>query len=164
METHGSGRDVLVAWLKDAYAMEKGLVSTLESHAKDASGHPEVRARIEKHAQETRMHAQLVERCLAQLGEEPSTLKNVVGRVAGTMQGVATGAFEDSQVKNALSDYAVEHFEIAAYRALIEGARAIGQDQIVETCQQILREEEAMARFLESNLPTTVRDALMQAA
>jgi ferritin-like metal-binding protein YciE len=156
--------DLLIAWLRDAYAMEKALEPVLENHAKDASRHPEVRQRIEQHAIETRRHAMLVEQCLRQLGQEPSTLKNTVARVMGVVQGVASSAFKDDEVKNALSDYAAEHFEIAAYRALIEGARAMQRPEIVQVCEQILREEEAMARFLEQNLPVTVKDTLAVAA
>lgn len=34
-----SHKELLVAWLNDAYAMEKGLVPILENHAKDAENH-----------------------------------------------------------------------------------------------------------------------------
>lgn len=157
--TNGNN-DLMVAWLRDAYAMEKALVPVLENHAKDAERHPEVKARLEQHAQETRRHADRVEECLRQLGQEPSTFKNTISKVLGTIQSVATGAFKDDEVKNALQDFATENFEIACYRALIEGAQAMQRPEIVQTCQQILKEEEAMAQFLEQSLPTTVHDAL----
>ncbi|MFN2572332.1 MAG: ferritin-like domain-containing protein [Gemmatimonadales bacterium] len=156
---NGNG-DIITAWLRDAYAMEKALVPVLENHAKDASAHPAVRARMEQHAIETQRHAQLVEQCLRQLGEEPSTVKNTMAKVTGAIQSVASSAFKDDEVKNALSDFATENFEIACYKALIEAGRAMQRDEIVQVCEQILREEESMARFLEQNLPTTVRDAL----
>ena len=157
--TNGNN-DLMVAWLRDAYAMEQALVPVLENHARDAERHPEIRARLEQHAQETRKHADLVEQCLRQLGEEPSTFKNTISKVLGTIQSVATGAFKDDEVKNALQDFATENFEIACYKALIEGAQLLQKPEIVQTCQQILKEEEAMARFLEENLSTTVHDAL----
>jgi ferritin-like metal-binding protein YciE len=161
--TNGSS-DLVVAWLRDAYAMEKALVPVLENHAKDAERHPEVRSRLEQHTVETRRHAELVEQCLRQVGQEPSAVKNTVAKVMGTIQSVATGAFKDEEVKNALQDYATENFEIACYRALIEAARATQQTEIVRVCEQILKEEEAMARFLEQKLPTTVQDMLAVAA
>ncbi|MGH7528958.1 MAG: ferritin-like domain-containing protein [Gemmatimonadales bacterium] len=164
MARNANSRDLLTAWLRDAYAMEKALIPVLENHAKDAKRHPNVRARIEQHAQETQRHAQLVEDCLRQFGEEPSTMKNTFARVAGSVQSVASGAFKDDEVKNALSGYATENFEIACYRALIEAGRMMQHQDVVRSCEQILREEEAMAKFLEQNLPTTVHDALAQAA
>lgn len=157
----GNGNsDIMVAWLRDAYAMKKALVPVLENHAKDAAGHPEVRSRIAQHAMETQHHAQLVEQCLRQLGEEPSTLKNTMAKVTGTIQSVASGAFKDDEVKNALADFATENFEIACSKALIEAARALQRDDITRTCEQIVQEDEAMARFLEHNLSTIVRDTL----
>ena len=157
--TNGSN-DLLIAWLRDAYAMEKSLIPVLENHAKDAAGHPEVRARLEQHVMETRNHVTLVKQCLRQLGEEPSTLKNTVAKVMGAVQSVATGAFHDDVVKNALQDFGTESFEIACYKALIEGARALQLNEIAGICERILAEEQAMARFLEQNLSTTVHETL----
>ena len=154
---NGANQELLVSWLRDAHAMEKGLVSTLEKHAKDAKRHPELRSRIEQHVTETRRHAELVEQCLQQLGEKPSNIKNAMAQVMGTFQGLTTGAFKDEEIKNGLSDYAVEHFEIGCYRALVEASRLIGQDDIARVCEQILHEEEDMARFLEQQLPIIVR-------
>ena len=110
------------------------------------------------------MHAELTQRCLEQLGEKPSTVKNTVGRMAGAMQGIAPGAFDDAQIKNLLSDIAAEHFEIAAYRSLREAAQALGEQEIAQTCDQILRDEEEMARFLEGHLAETTRECLAVAA
>ena len=157
--TNGS-TDLLIAWLRDAYAMEKSLVPVLENHARDAERFPELRARLDQHAQETRNQVALVEQCLRQLGEEPSTLKNTVARVMGAVQSVATSAFQDDVVKNGLQDFGTENFEIACYKALIEAARALKQTEIVNICQRILNEEQAMARFLEQNLSTTVQETL----
>ena len=158
--TNGSSTDILITWLRDAYAMEKSLIPVLENHAKDAERFPELRQRLDQHAMETRNHATLVEQCLRQLGEEPSTVKNTMARVIGAVQSVATGAFHDDVVKNGLQDFGTESFEIACYKALIEGARALQQTEIVNICQRILNEEQAMARFLEQNLPTVVHETL----
>src|SRR5688500_12814865 len=122
--TNGNN-DLMVAWLRDAYAMEKALVPVLENHARDAERHPQLRARLEQHATETRRQADLIEQCLRQLGQEPSTLKNTVSKVLGAIQSVATGAFKDDDVKNILQDYATQHFQIACYRALIEAGKAL---------------------------------------
>jgi ferritin-like metal-binding protein YciE len=155
--------DLMLAWLNDAHAMENALIPILENHAGDAENHPDVRARIERHVEETRRHAELVKGCIERLGEEPSAAKTTLGGMVGAMQSVATGPFQDELVKNALSDYAVEHFEIAAYRALIAGARATGDEETARTCEQILRDEEDMARFLGDSLPATVQSTLRKA-
>lgn len=160
MAHQNTNNDVVIAWLRDAYAMEKALIPVLENHAKDAAAYPEVRARIEQHVVETREHQRLVEQCLRQLGEEPSTTKNVMAKVMGAVQSIATGAFHDEVVKNALQDFGTEHFEAACYRALAEAARALNRPELVQIFEKIRREEEAMAEFLEQQLPAAIHDTL----
>jgi hypothetical protein len=62
--------------------------------------------------------------CIEELGASPSALKSAAGTLFGTIHSVSTGLFADETVKNALADYATEHFDIACYRALRPGARS----------------------------------------
>jgi ferritin-like metal-binding protein YciE len=153
-------KETLLSWLNDAYAMEKGQIQVLENHVKDAQDHPEIHRKLAEHLELTRRQADMVEQCVARLGGSTSSMKTTMGTIAGFFQGRSTGAAPDELVKNALADYAAEHFEIACYRALITGARALGMQEIVQVCEQILREEEDMARWLESRLPMTVQQYL----
>lgn len=150
------------AWLKDAYSMEMGLVPILENHAKDAKAYPDMQQMIEQHAERTKQHAEMVKQCLERLGDNPSTLKAGIGQMFGGVQSVATGAAEDELVKNGLSDFAAENFEIASYKALIAAAEQFGDSETVRVCQQILQDEEHMAHWLEQQLPMTVREANTQ--
>jgi ferritin-like metal-binding protein YciE len=152
--------DLLIAWLRDAYAMEQALIPVLENHAKDAKDDPAARARIELHAEQTRRHGELVKGCLEQLGSSPSTVKSTLGSVFGNVHSVSTGMFADETVKNGLIDYATEHFEIACYRALSETARSLNQQHIVQVCGEILHDEQEMADWLSAQLPKIVRDAM----
>lgn len=150
-------KETLIAWLNDAYAMEQALIPVLENHAKDAEDFPEVAAADRRHLEETRRHAELVRGCIERLGESPSTAKSLLGQMLGAGQSVATGAFRDEVVKNFLSDYAAENFEIASYRALIAAARAVGDEETARVCEEILRDEERdeerMAAWLTESLP-----------
>lgn len=153
-------RETLISWLNDAYALERSLVEVLENHAKDAKDHPEAARRITQHLEETKMHAERVKECVERLGGSTSSVKTAMGKVSGFFQGLSTGTAPDEMVKNALSDYAAEHFEIASYRALIAGARALGETEVARVCENILRDEENMAKWLESQLPTMVQEYL----
>ena len=53
-----------------------------------------------------------------------------------------------------LKEYAPHH------RILIDTARRVGDEETARTCEQILQEEEAMARWLEQNLPVLTRQYL----
>lgn len=157
-------RQQLIAWLTDAHAMELSLAKVLENHAKDADRLPDIRARDEDHLAETREHARKIEQCLEHLGaEKPSSVKNAIGTVMGKMQGAMSGPFGDEIMKNALSDYAAEHMEIACYRSLIIAAEEIGEVQVARLCNEILAEEESMAQWLEQKLPEITRMSLHQA-
>lgn len=148
----------LIDWLRDAHAMETAQIATLEHHARGAMGHPEFQARIERHIDETRRQADLIKQCLQRHGQSPPTLKEAVGAVTGFFQGVQPKAAKDELVKNTLMDYAAEHFEIACYRSLITGARAAGDLETAHICEQILREEEEMATWLEHNIPMVTEE------
>ena len=158
-------RETLISWLNDAHAMEKGLVQVLENHANDVKDHnPEAYRKIVEHLEKTKLHADRVEQCVARLGGSTSSVKTAMGTIAGFFQGRSTGAAPDELVKNALADYASEHFEIACYRALIAGARSLGLNEIAQVCEEILRDEEDMARWLESQIPMLVNEYLGQTA
>ncbi len=156
-------RDQLITWLNDAYAMEQALEETLKQHATDAKDDVEVHGRIERHIEETRNQAATVKECLQSLGGEVSGAKSAFANVFGAMQGMVNKPMGDTMVKNAIADYAAEHFEIATYRALIDTAEKIGESEIARKLTDILRQEQDMARFLEEKLPRAVEATLATA-
>lgn len=145
--------DQLTTWLNDAYSMEQSLAQALENHAKDAEDFPEIQRHLEQHIDETRRHADRVKYCLSLLGETPSTAKSVIGNVSGMLHGASTGMYSDELVKNALADFASENFEIACYRSLIAAAQEVNRPEIADVCREILQDEEAMAEWLETQIP-----------
>lgn len=157
-------QEMLVAWLNDAYAMENALIRTLEHRVKDAEGHPEIQARDRQHLEETRRHADLVKGCVERLGGSTSALKTGMANVQGVAQALATGLAKDELVKNFLSDYAAEQFEVASYTALVAGAEALGDQETARVCRAILREDEAMAQWIAQRLPRVVQQTLQEAA
>lgn len=66
------------------------------------------------------------------------------------MSGLFVG---DEVVEGALASYTFEHMEIASYRILIATSQEAGDVETQRVCEEILREEEAMASWLETNLP-----------
>lgn len=147
-------QQALLSWFKDAHAMEVGAVSTLQSHAAAASDYPDVQAKLNEHADVTRRHAHLIEGCIARLGGHPSALKEAVGTLMGQAKGIANLPAKDTIIKNALSDYAAENFEIACYKSLIAGAEMLGDKETVDVCKQILRDEEEMGGWLGGHIAT----------
>jgi ferritin-like metal-binding protein YciE len=105
-----------------------------------------------------------VEECIQRLGGDTSSVKAGMSKITGTLQGMSTGAAEDELVKNAISDYAGEQFEVASYRALVAAAEEIGDEETVRVCRENLREDEEMARWLEQQLPAVTQEFLRSKA
>jgi ferritin-like metal-binding protein YciE len=150
------GTAQLISWLDDAYAMESGLVSILESHASHFSAFDEQATRIQDHIAETLRHAQRLEHCLRLLGAAPSSVKSTLSSLMGGIEGSSTAIFRDQLVKDVLADYASEQFEVACYTALISLAEDLGNPEVAKLCGENLREDEVMAGWLLRQLPAVV--------
>jgi len=159
----------LITWLNDAFAMEHGLIPILQKHADDAEHElPEAAARIRQHITETRGHAERIEECLRELGGEASLLKSPMTSAMGIAAGMSLSAnparVPDLALKNAQADAAAEQFEIAFYKALALAATELGEPNVARACEENLREEQAMAQWLDQQLPTVVKHTLATTA
>ena len=130
-------------------------MTTLEKHITEAKGQVKVRAALVKHLKETRRHATEMKKALASLGGSHPVFKEGVSKLGNLAIGLVTTAAEDTIVKNAIADFATEHLEIACYNSLIFTATALRETKIANTCKSILKEEKAMAKFLEGQLKAT---------
>jgi ferritin-like metal-binding protein YciE len=163
MNTNGRRSD-LISWLNDAYAMERSLEVMLRKQADNTESHRAIRERAKIHLDETEVHAERVGQCLEMLGETPSTIKSVAGQVMEFAKGTMSKMASDERVKDFLCAYGAEYFEVASYKALIAGASVAGAEQIVPLLEKNLKEDEAMAAWLDGNVSAVVRDYLLQGA
>jgi ferritin-like metal-binding protein YciE len=159
-----TAQKTFVAGLRDAYAMEKQAKDMMSSVASRLEDYPQLRERARKHEVETDDQLQRLERCLEKFGDSPSTLKNLATRTSAAVQGAVHGSVSDEVIKDTLSGYAFEHFEMAAYRQLITMADFLGQPDIADTLKASLREEEAMAHWLDEHMDQTVRQFMERMA
>ena len=150
-------------WLRDAYAMERGLERALQKQANNGDLSSDVRDRAATHLEETRRHAEEIKVALQSLGTDTSSMKTGIGLAVEASKGMATKFARDEEIKDLLDAYAMEHFEIACYTALIAAAERAGLAEIAETCRRILRDEERMAQRLKQSLPDEVAAYLFTA-
>ena len=156
-------KDTLTTWLKDAYAMEQGIVEVLERQLGQMDDMPAAQEKVRQHLELTKNQAERVKDCVELLGDDVSHVKSGIANVLGAMQGMATSLASDKMLKNALSDYAIEYFEIACYTANAVAARELGHEDIAQICETIIAEEQEMADWLEEQLPTVTRQVLTAA-
>ncbi|WP_313116337.1 ferritin-like domain-containing protein [Ectopseudomonas guguanensis] len=151
--TKSTATENLLDWLRDAHAMEQQAEKMLSAQAERLEHYPDLKARIVQHIDETRGQRELLESCLQRLGSSPSTFKDLSAKVMAFGQAVAGMAVSDEVVKGAMSGYVFENMEIASYTVLIAAAREAGDSQTQTACEQILKQEVAMAEWLREHLP-----------
>jgi ferritin-like metal-binding protein YciE len=156
-------RDEIVDWLRNAYAMERGLESALKKQAENEDLSQPIRNRAASHLEETRRHADEVQAALQSLGTDTSALKTGAGVVMQATKGIGTIFASDERIKDLLDAYSMEHFEIACYTALSAAAERAGLPQVVEMCRRIIPDEERMAQTLKHSLPDEVVSYLYEA-
>ncbi|MDQ7985574.1 ferritin-like domain-containing protein [Pseudomonas sp. G34] len=143
----------LMNWLRDAHAMEQQAERMLTAQKERLHNYPKLRTRIEKHIEETIGQRQTLEQALLRLDSEPSTMKDLSGKLMAFGQAVGGMAMSDEVVKGAMSGYVFETLEIASYTVLIAAAKAVGDTQTQQDCETILQQEIAMADWLREHLP-----------
>lgn len=155
-------RDQVIDWLRDAYAMERGLETALEKQSKNEDLSAQIRERAERHLEETRRHAEEVKSALQSLNTDTSALKTGMGKVIQATKGMGTAFAEDERIKDLLDAYSMEHFEIACYTALSAAAERAGLAQVVAACNRIIPDEERMADDLLEAIPSEITDYLFE--
>lgn len=149
-------------WLRDAHAMEQQAETMLTRTASRIENYPEVKAKLEQHAQETREQARMVRECIERRGGDTSMMKDVTGKITAMAQGLSGVFVSDEIVKAALASYAFEHMEIASYTILVAAADAVGDNETKRVCETILRQEEAMASWLAQQMPLLTQQFLQR--
>lgn len=159
-----SNRDLLIAGLKDAYALETQALDMMRTQQDRLDQYPELKSRIGQHVTETEQQIQRLESCLAQFNESPSTLKDFALRLAGNLQSMFHAAADDEVIKNIFASNAFENYEIATYKGLAAMAESVGAQDVADVARENLREEEAMARFINEHIESTVQSFLAKRA
>jgi ferritin-like metal-binding protein YciE len=150
----------LMEWLRDAHAAEQQAETMLSGMAQRIKNYPDLKARIEQHIGETQRQAERVRGCIERRGDSTSTIKDTGGKMLGFGQAMSGMFVGDEVMKGSIACCAFEAMEIASYRILIDTARQVGDEETARTCEEILQEEEAMANWLEKNLPMLTQQYL----
>ena len=165
-DAHGNpAHELYHTGLINQHAVENQAIELLERQAGRMDEFPEMKARIQRHLEESRIQAQRLDQLLEQHGTSASTIKDTMMSFMGNMAALAHTPAPDEVIKNTLANFAFEHFEIAAYKSLIALAESLGDANGVRLLKESLQEEEAMAGWIDENIaPTTLKFAAMKKA
>jgi ferritin-like metal-binding protein YciE len=128
---------------KDLFSAESQLLKALPKMAKAAAS-DELRTGFEKHLEQTKGHVKRLEEIFASLDESPKG-KKCVGMEGLVKEGseVMEEGFLDAVLDAGLIGAArrVEHYEMAAYSAVCEFAKVLGQTKHASLLEKTLAEE-----------------------
>ena len=143
-KTH-SPRDLFLGDLSAMLEVEKQVAKSLPKMQKAANDH-RLSQRLGRHEKETREQVKRLERAFKALGVRPQRRKAAGIDGLTTEFGEAAGSVGTSLLDLVTLNVAtrVEHYEIAAYEALVEQARALGEKDVQGLLERNLKEERAM--------------------
>jgi ferritin-like metal-binding protein YciE len=136
--------DQITKYLTDAHSIEEQALVQMEQ-APRMAGDPDLARIFKEHLAETREHERAVRGELTRRGAEPSTVKDVAGKLGGWGMVLFARLNPDTPGKLAAHGYSYEHMELAAYELLKRMAQRAGDGDVVALCERIGGQERAMA-------------------
>ena len=150
-------RMIFVTGLQNAHAVEQQALSLIDRQLDRLVRYPEIAERLRGHRLETEDQLRRLEDILGSLGERPSGLKDMALGLIGNLAGLGHSMAQDEVLKNQFVNAAFENFEIASYTSLIALAEDGGFPTAAALLAETLREEVAMAAWVQDSLPDLTR-------
>lgn len=130
--------------LKDIYWAEKHLVTALPKMAKGATT-DELKAAIEGHLEETKVHVERLEQVFESIGMKATAKKcEAMEGLIEEGKSILEDTDEDTMVRDAgiiIASQKIEHYEIASYGSLVALAEKMGHKEAAELLSMTLSEE-----------------------
>ena len=158
-----TARDLFVTGLRNAHAMEHQAQEILERQSETFTDYPDVQRKVRQHLGETREQIKRLEECLRACGESPSAIKDTAMSFMGNLSAMSQSMAGDAILKNTFADDGFEHYEIAAYKSLLTLCERADVPAARQPLQTSLREEEAMADWLDEHVPDVTLQYLNKA-
>ena len=150
-------REIYETGLRNQHAVENQAIELLERQVNRLENYPAMAERMRRHIAESKVQARRLEELLSGLGTSHSVDKDSAMAVMGNLAAMMHAPASDEVIKNTIANFAFEHCEIAAYKALLTLADLTGHTAAVAPLKQSLSEEEAMARWIDEHIAETTR-------
>ena len=147
-------QELLKHELGDLLYAERQILKALGPMIRETT-HPEMKARLESHRQETEQQVGNLEKAFEAMGLKPKAQK--CPGILGILEEKKEFKTDEEPTPPILEAFnlgaglRVEHYEIAAYRSAVALARSLRQSEVVELLKTNLEQELAMAKFIESS-------------
>lgn len=157
-----TAKEIFITGLRNAHAMEIQAREMMERQSERLDDYPDVKAKVVTHLTETEGQLKRLDQCLESFGESASAIKDTAQSFMGNMAAMAHTIADDEILKNTFANNAFENFEIAAYKSLLAMVGPAGAASCKPLLEANLREEEAMANWLDANVAKVTNDFLVQ--
>lgn len=145
----------LIQYLSEAYGKERELEVALQTDIAMTAKQP-YKKRLQEHLRETKAHAKALDRRIKKLGGGGQTVASLVGKATALAKGplhmIRGNGEQEKLLKNAKTQFTAEQEEISTYLALEVFATKVGDAETAKLARDIRREEERMAKFLETQI------------
>jgi ferritin-like metal-binding protein YciE len=145
----------LIQYMSEAYGKERELELALQADIAMTTK-PPYKKRLREHLKETKAHAKALDRRIKKLGGGGQTVAGLVGKATAVAKApihmVRGSGEQEKLLKNAKTQFTAEQEEIATYLALEAFASKVGDAETAKLARDIRREEERMAKFLETQI------------
>ena len=131
--------------LRNTRALEKQGLEQMERQLSGLERYPDYAAVLRRHVDTTKRQLAQLDQALASLGESPSTLKEAVTSVAGSIGAAVHGMAQDETLKNLYAGYAYQYDQAAAYRSLSVIAERAGKPDHASNFRTTADEETKVA-------------------
>ena len=161
--TANNPRDLLLLLLSDLLFVERQLSFQVIPELLGQVQSPELARCLSEHLEPTKRHAEALERVFRALAAEPSSNRSDAFAALVEHHARLQGNILDRSLADlfhAASAAQVEHYEIAAYRALIPLARTMGHQEAADLLEANLGDEEYALAELERAIDALVLQAL----
>lgn len=155
--TTSHARLIFVTGLQNAHAVERQALALIDRQLDRLVRYPEIAERLREHRLETEAQITRLEDILASLGETGSSLKDMALSFMGNLAALGNVMASDEVLKNQFINAAFENFEIASYTSLIALAEIGAFPTATALLRETLREEVAMAAWVQDSLPDLTR-------
>lgn len=152
-----------VTGLQNAHAMETQAIEILSRQIDRLENYPELEHKLRLHLDESKQQRLRLEEVLKSLSETYSSVKEAVLGLGGNLAAMAHTAASDEIIKNTISNYMFENFEIASYQSLIVMAETAGHSQGAAAARLSLAEEEEMALWIRDRIASITSTFLHRA-
>ncbi|QAY79298.1 ferritin-like domain-containing protein [Sphingosinicella sp. BN140058] len=150
-------RTIFITGLQNVHAVEQQALALIDRQLDRLVRYPEIAERLRAHRIETEAQIRRLDDILAALGTRSSSLKDMALSFMGNLAAMGHVVAPDEVLKNQFVNAAFENYEIASYTSLIALADTGAFPSASALLGETLREEVAMAAWVQDSLPDLTR-------